>query len=193
MATKQHSRHRRCFKMILCLLCLFVALSFVAPLLPIVSATSGFSTMPCCAGKAGHCDSGLRAKRVPPPPSEPMCGLKGATVQDDGITIVAEPIETEVPHSHSHHGEVYSTNAETSSNGAAAESASLSKPCHMDCGACLAGLNRQNKRDRVLVPTFAVHSSTQTTSATFEYQSVRFSSNDDWKQTSPRGPPAAHV
>jgi len=122
-----------------------------------------------------------------------MCGLKGATVQDDGITIVADPIETEASHSHSHHGEVSSTSAETSSNGAAAESASLSKPCHMDCGACLAGLNRQNKRDRVLVPTFAIHSSTQTTSATFEYQSLPFSSNDDWKQTSPRGPPAVHV
>jgi hypothetical protein len=129
-------------------------------------------------------------KRIPPPPSEPMCGLKGATVQDDGITIVADPIETEAPHSHSHHGETSSSSAETYSNGAAAESASLSKPCRMDCGACLTGLSGQNKRDRILVPTFALHSSTQTSSARFEFQSLRLSSNDDWKQTSPRGPPS---
>jgi len=179
MATKNFIKHKQLSRAALCFLCFFVVLSFVAPLLPVANASS--DTMPCCAGKA-HCDSGIAPKRVLPPTSEPMCGLKDATMEDDGITIVAEPVHTQ----HS-----YSRNA--SSSGPAAESASISKPCHMDCGACLAGLNRQNKRDRVLVPTFAVHSSTQTTSATFEYQSVRFSSNDDWKQTSPRGPPAAHV
>jgi len=190
MATKQHSRYRRCSKMILCLLCLFVALSFVAPLLPIASAISGSSTMPCCAGKAGHCDSGIASKHVSPPPSEPMCGLKGATIQDDGVTIVAEPIQSEPTHSPSHHGETSSSVAKTYSNGAVAESASLGKPCRMDCGACLGSSARTQKRERSVFQAIAFHSSSLTTSDRFEYLSLPFSSNEAGEQTSPRGPPA---
>jgi len=183
MATMKHSRHPRIANGILRLLCLLVALSFTAPLLPIVSASSG-SNMPCCAGKAGHCDSGIAPKQVLPPTSEPMCGLKGATMEDDGITIVAQPSQTESPHQHSH------SRAETSSTQPAAESASLSKPCHMDCGACLAGSTRTQKRERTLVQSFALRLSSPTTPDRFNYLSLLFSSNDDWKQTSPRGPPA---
>src|SRR5215211_156316 len=128
MATRNYKRHKPFLNGILCLLCLFVAFSFIAPLLPIASASS--NTMPCCAGKAGHCDSGIAPKQVLPPTSEPMCGLKEATMEDDGITIVAQPSQTESPHSHSR-------TAETSATQPVAESASLSQPCHMDCGACL--------------------------------------------------------
>src|SRR5687768_7772274 len=131
MATMKHSRHKRIANGVLCLLCFLVALSFTAPLIPIVSASAGSNTMPCCKGKAGHCDSGIAPKQVLPPTSEPMCGLKEATMEDDGITIVAQPSQTE-SHQHSH-----SRTAETNGSQPAAESASLSEPCRMDCGACL--------------------------------------------------------
>ena len=182
MANRNSKRHKPFFNGILCLLCFFVALSFITPLLAIAGASPA-STMPCCAGKAGHCDSGIAPKQVLPPTSEPMCGLKEATMEDDGITIVAQPSKTESPHSHSHV-------AGSDSSRTAAESASLSKPCRMDCGACLAGSTRTQKRERVLVQTVALRSSSPTTPDRFNYLSLPFSSNDDWKQTSPRGPPA---
>ena len=75
-------------------------------------------------------------------------------------------------------------------NGQAAESASLSQPCHMDCGACLASSSRTQKRERVLAQEFALRLSSTAIPDWFNYQSLLFSSNVDWKQTSPRGPPA---
>lgn len=174
----KHSRHKRIANGIRCLLCFLVALSFTAPLIPIVSASSGSNTMPCCKGKAGHCDSGIAPKQVLPPTSEPMCGLKEATMEDDGITIVAQPSES---HQHSH--------AETNGSQPAAESASLSEPCRMDCGACLASSSRTQKRERVLAQAPALPLSSPTATDRFSYLSLPFSSNVDWKQTSPRGPP----
>lgn len=179
----KHSRHKRIANGVLCLLCLLVALSFTAPLIPIVSASSGSNTMPCCKGKAGHCDSGIAPKQVLPPTSEPMCGLKEATMEDDGITIVAQPSQTESPQ-HSH-----SQTAETDGSQPAAESASLSQPCRMDCGACLASSTRTQKRERVLAQSIARQLSSPTANR-FNYLSLSFSSNVDWKQTSPRGPPS---
>jgi hypothetical protein len=163
-------------------LCFLVAFSFIAPLLSIASASS--NTMPCCAGKAGHCDSGIAPKQVLPPTSEPMCGLKGATMEDDGITVVAQPSQTETQHSHS-------LKAETSSSSEpAAETASLSRPCHMDCGACLASSTRIQKRERTLVQTIALRNSSTVTPDRFNYLSLPFSSNEDWRPTSQRGPPS---
>ena len=182
----KHNRHNRFAIGIRGLLCLLVALSFTAPLIPIVSTSSGSSTMPCCVGNAGHCDSGIAPKQVLPPTSEPMCGLKEATVEDDGITIVAEPSQTESPHSHSHNASLDGSD----SSRTAAESASLSQPCQMDCGACLAGSTRTQKRERVLAQEFALRFSSPTIPDRFNYQSLLFSSNQDWKQTSPRGPPS---
>src|SRR5262245_12076881 len=96
-----------------------IVLSFIATVIPVASASLTKSTsMACCVGKAGHCDSGIAAKKVPPPKSEPMCGLHGAEMEADGITIVAEPSHAESQHSHSHA-------AETNSSQPAAESASL--------------------------------------------------------------------
>ena len=178
MAAKKFIKHKQLSRAALCLLCFFVSLSFVAPLLPIANASS--DTMACCAGKA-HCDSGIAPKRVPPPTSEPMCGLKGATMADDGITIVAEPVHTKSHHSHSR--------AETSSS-PAADSASLSQPCHMDCGACATGASRQQKRERGVVPPSAERTASLLLLLQFESQPSPFSSNENWKQTSPRGPPA---
>jgi len=174
MATKNLMKHKQLSRAVLYFLCLFVALSFVAPLLPIANASA--DTMPCCAGKA-HCDSGIAPKRVLPPTSEPMCGLKDATMEDDGITIVAEPVHT-TQHSHSR-----------SSSGPAVESASISKPCHMDCGACATAASRQQKRERGVVPSSAERTQSLTVLLQFESQAVFFSSNENWEQTSPRGPP----
>ena len=179
MGAKNLMRHKRLSRAMLCFLCFFVALSFIAPLLPIANASS--DTMPCCAGKAGHCDSGIASKRVPPPTSEPMCGMKGATMEDDGITIVAQPVHTQ----HSH------TNAKTSSSGPAVDSASLSQPCHMDCGACAAGSARQQKRDRGLLQAIVARTASPMALLQVESQPLFFSSNEDWDRISPRGPPGS--
>lgn len=174
MATKNFIKHQQLSRAALCFLCFFVALSFVVPLLPVATASS--DTMPCCAGKA-HCDSGIAPKRVLPPISEPMCGLKDATMEDDGITIVAEPVHT-AQHSHS-----------SSSSGPAAESASISQPCHMDCGACATSLSRQQKRERGVVLSSAARTQSPALLLQFETQPLFFSSNEDWDRISPRGPP----
>jgi hypothetical protein len=175
MAAKKYRKQRIFSLGVLCFLCLFVASEPIR----IANASLTKSSMPCCAGKAaGHCDSGLVAKK-PPQPKEPMCGLHSEP-EDDGITIVAEPSQTESHHSHSR-------TAETNSR--AAESASLSQPCRMDCGACMASSNRQQKRERGFVPSTTSQDSSLITLSTFENSSLLFSSNHDWEQTSPRGPP----
>jgi hypothetical protein len=179
MAPKNFMRHKRLSRAMLCFLCFFVALSFIAPLLPIANASS--DTMPCCAGKAGHCDSGIAPKRVLPPTSEPMCGMKGATMEDDGITIVAQPIHTQ----HSH------INAESSSSGPAVHSASLSQSCHMDCGACATGSTRQQKRERGMLQAIIARTASPIALLQVESQPLFFSSNEDWHRISPRGPPCS--
>jgi hypothetical protein len=112
-----------------------------------------------------------------------MCGLKGVTMENDGITIVAEPIHTKAQPSHS-------SNAATSSSSPAADSASISNPCHMDCGACAIGSSRKQKRERGVVEPSAERTASLLPLLHFESQSLFSASNEDWKQTSPRGPPA---
>ena len=180
MATKIHTRHKQLSKGILRFLCLFVALSFFATLLPISSSASS-DTMPCCVGKAsGHCESGITPKKIPPPTSEPMCGLDNSEFEDDDITIVAE-----TSHHESH--ESLSQTAETTSH--AAESNALSQPCQMECGACAAS-STQQRRERGILRQAASHVPSLTVHSKFENQPFSFSSFEDWEQTSPRGPPA---
>jgi len=170
----EHIKHKQLSK---AFLCFFVALSFFATLAPIASASK--DAMPCCVGKAGHCDSGIAAKKVPPPPAEPMCGLDNAAAEDDGITIVAEP-----SHKESHAS--FSQTAETTSH--AAESTSVSKPCRMECGACAAASSRQQKRERALV--VAGHQAlTSNPTSRIEHLPLVFTSNEDWPRINPRGPP----
>ena len=174
--------HKRFSRGISCFLCFFVALSFFAVLVPISSASSDkTNTMACCVGNAGHCDSGIPAKEVPPPPPEPMCGLDNSEPEDDGITIVAEP-----SHKESHHS--FSQSAETTSH--AAESNALSKPCQMECGTCAASSTRQQRRERGVLQPTTHHNPSVIAHSKFEIQLFSFSSNEDWEQTSPRGPPA---
>jgi hypothetical protein len=111
-----------------------------------------------------------------------MCGLHGAELEDDGITIVAEPV-TEPQHSHSQ-------TAETFSSEPAAESASLGRPCPMDCGACATSATRQQKRERSIVTSNNHHAVPPATSSNYEDKSLLFSSRDNWSRISPRGPPA---
>ena len=161
------------------LVAIAVALSFFAILVPISSASSD-KAMPCCVGKAaGHCDSGIPAIKTPP--SEPMCGLDNSDIENDDITIVAKPSSHE-----SHHS--LSQTAETTSR--AAESTSVSKPCQMECGACTASASRQQRRERGIVQPDAYHNPSLVARSKFENQPFYFLSNEDWEQTSPRGPPA---
>src|SRR6185295_13334652 len=122
----------------------------------------------------------------PPPKSEPMCGLHGAEMEDDGITIVAQPVaepsHAESPHSHSH-------SAETNSSQPAAESASLNQPCHMNCASCAAVATRQQKRERNLVQPTTYQNASLTTSSFDEDQPLLFSSSRNWEHVIPRGPP----
>jgi hypothetical protein len=163
------------------LVAIAIALSFFAILVPISSASSDkANAMACCVGKAaGHCDSGIPAKKTPPPPREPMCGLDNSEFENDDITIVAEPA-----HNESH----LSQTAETTSH--AAESTSVSKPCQMECGACTASASRQQRRERGIVQPATYHNPSIVSHSGFQNQPFSFLSNEDWKQTSPRGPPA---
>jgi hypothetical protein len=164
-----------------------IALSFIAMLIPVASASlTKSSTMACCVGKAGHCDSGIAAKKVPPPKSEPMCGLHGAGMEEDGITIVAQPVaepsHAESQNSHSH-------TAETNPSQPAAESASLSQPCHMNCASCAVVASRQQKRERNTFQTITFQNASLTTLSFDEEQPLLFSSSRNWEHVIPRGPP----
>ena len=180
MAAKKHRKQRVLSLGILFFVCLFVASE---PVRIANASLDKASAMACCVGKtAGHCDSGIAAKKVAPPKSEPMCGLHGAEMENDGITIIAEPV-AESPHSHSQ-------TAESSSSQPAAESASLSSPCHMDCGACATAATRQSKRERSIALSNAYEAEPVSTLSRYEEESLLFSSTDNWPQTIPRGPPA---
>ena len=170
----KHIKHRILSVGVLSFLCLFVA---AEPFRIANAALDKAGTMPCCAGKAGHCD--IAAKKVPPPKSEPMCGLHGAEMESDGITIVAEPV-AEAPHSH----------AESNSSQPSAESKSLGRPCHMDCSSCAANAARQQKRDRSIVQPNRQQVSSITTRSFYEEQVLLFSSVENSEQASPRGPPS---
>jgi len=158
-----------------------IALSFIATLIPVASAAlTKSSSMACCVGKAGHCDSGIAAKKIPPPKSEPMCGLHGAEMEADGITIIVEPSHTESQHSH-----------ETNSSNPSAGTPSLSQPCHMNCASCATGVTRQQTRERNTLQPATYQNASLTTLSFDEDQPLVFSSTDDWEQIIPRGPPVS--
>ena len=162
------------------LIAMTIVMSFLAMLLPIAIA-SATNTMACCIGKtAGHCESGIAAEKVPEPEPEPMCGLTDPHAAGDEITIVAEPVKNE-----SHHS------AETSSSHNAAETKSIGRPCQMDCCACAVASSRRQRRDDASAEFIARLLSPSTTASQFESVSLSVSSNEDWEQTSPRGPPTS--
>jgi hypothetical protein len=169
------------------LIAIAIALSFFAILVPISSASSDrANAMACCVDKAaGHCDSGIPAKKTPPPAPEPMCGLDNSELENDAITIVAKPSHDE---SHNSLSQTVETNAESTLD--TAESTSVSKPCQMECGACTASASRQQRRERGIVQPATDHNSSLVAYSRFENQPFFYLSDEDWEQTSPRGPPA---
>ena len=178
MTAKNHTKYKQFPKGILCFLCFFVALSFFAVLVPIASASSNKSTMACCIGKAaGHCDSGIPAKRIPPP--EPMCGLDNSDLEDDEITIVAEPSHNESLHA-----------SQSASTHPAAEPLAISQPCPIDCGACTVSSARQQRRERGIVQPATYHNAPVTSRSDFDNLPFSWLSNADLEQASPRGPPS---
>lgn len=122
-----------------------LALSFFASLLPL-RAFADAGEMACCAGKAGHCSSGLVAQQQAKPKSKPepepelMCGEKPAAGEGkasaDAITDDAEII---VANEEAQDAATSSTSVAT----AALQSATLTKPCPADCRAGAAGVVRQ--------------------------------------------------
>lgn len=147
---------------------ILVAVSFVAMLVPIASASRDEgSVMACCIGKdADHCDSGLTTHKPPPPPSEPMCGL--------------------TPAAESQAGADSQTDAETV---VAAESVSIGKPCPMSCGACTATASRLQKRQKDFIQARTSHVPQLGATLRLENLSRVFSSDESRTQISPRGPP----
>jgi hypothetical protein len=185
------------------LLAITIAVSFFAMLVPVASASWEKSgVMACCIGKeAGHCDSGLAGhKPSPPPKPEPMCGLTSENL--DAIIVVAEPS------THSHNSR---RSAESSSSQAGAEtlagaeteadaeskvsveSASLGRPCPMNCGACTASTSRFQKRQKDIIQTRTFHHSAPRSITRFEHLSRVFSSDKSWTHINPRGPPVTSL
>jgi hypothetical protein len=156
-----------------------IALSFFALLLPIAGVSA--SSMSCCAGKtAGHCDSGIAAKK--PPPKEPMCGQHEEVAEDDSITIVAE----------SSHAESHQPSASSSSQ-PAAQRPSLSKPCRMECGTCTTASTRQQKRERAIAPAETRAAAPLAPVSHSEILAQLFSSNNYRIRINPRGPPSFSI
>jgi hypothetical protein len=177
------------------LIAITIALSLLAMLVPIASASRDESSvMACCIGKeAGHCDSGITDHKPPPPPEpEPMCGLTSGNL--DAITIVAEP----QPQSHNSHHRAEApveAGAETEANAeskAGVESASLSRPCPMNCGACTAGTSRLQKRQKEIQARKFQISAPQAITR-FDNLSQIFSANENCTDISPRGPPSTSL
>ena len=164
-----------------CILCLTVALSFLTAFLPIVVSAGNSNAMPCCAGKSGHCDSGIVAKKLPQP-QEPMCGLHVSGTENDGITIVGEPSQNKPHHA-----------SQSSSTGPSVQSVSVSRPCPMECGVCTSSSIWQQKRERALTQSDSRDLSTLVTLSQQEYLPPLFSPMHEWSRIVPRGPPASSI
>ena len=100
-------------------------------------------------------------------------GRDNSAAADDANTIVAEPL-------HNH--------AKPSSSGPAAESLSVKHPCGMDC-TCATSSSRQQRRDPSIVAPITSVNGSVVAHARVETSLISVSSNENRKQTSPRGPP----
>lgn len=192
---RSYSQMNRVRSFTISLVARFVALLILSAvaLTSIPLADSSASSMPCCAGKAhGHCESGIAAPKPPPPPDEPMCGLKTSqslTAESlDAVTVVAETdsdasslLNAEASSQHTH------THAESTASHVSADS--ISKPCRMDCGACATATSRHQRQKTTLLARFA-DAAPSTATSLGENSTPLFSSNENWTRISPRGPPA---
>lgn len=145
------------------LLACLIAVSFFALLVPIGTASAEKETiMACCVGKqAGHCDSGLTAKKAAP--------------EHDHDTIVADADDTDSP---------------ASSLRTAAESTAVRNPCNPECCATVSTVRPQQKRDRGTAQAKFRYQMPAGILVHTDYTLSAVSANDYWAQISPRGPPA---
>lgn len=145
------------------LLACLVALSFFAILVPVGTASAENETiMACCVGKqAGHCDSGLTAKKSAP--------------QHNHDTVVADADDS---------------NSHDSSLRTAAESTAVRNPCNPDCCATVSTARTQQKRERATAQAKVQHDTPAGVLFVNDYTPSAFTSSDYWAQISPRGPPA---
>jgi hypothetical protein len=146
------------------LLACLVALSFLAFLVPVGTASAEKETlMACCVGKkAGHCESALSSKKSAP--------------QHDHNTIVADEDET---HSHD------------SSQRSAAESTAVRKPCNTDCCAATSTVRSQQKRERGTVQAKVVQHAPAAVLFVTDNTPSSVSTSDYLAQINPRGPPSS--
>ena len=140
--------------------------SFAVALLPIVSTSAEESSMPCCAGKSDHCDSGLTAPKPPPVITEPMCGLDW--------TPPAAPS---------------STDGQPDADPVAVEADSVEQECQMNCGAC-ATVTSRHKRQKSIATARVTYVAPATITARFDNATFLHPSNENWTRITPRGPPA---
>jgi hypothetical protein len=170
MRLSLHRNRLRSFTMLFVsrFLAVLILSSFALTQLPIVNSSA--EEMPCCAGKSSeHCDSGLAKPPPRPVITEPMCGLAQTP-----------PVSAETT---SHH------HADAESNTSQLTAESLSQPCRMDCGACVAGISR-HERDKSIFHSRISQASPATTSARYNSRAIVYSSNENWTRINPRGPPA---
>jgi hypothetical protein len=146
------------------LLACLVALSFLAILVPVGTASAEQQTlMACCIGKkAGHCESGLSSKKSAP--------------QHDHNTIVADGEEN---------------GSHDSSLRTAAESTAVRNPCSPECCGTVSTVRPQQKRERGTAQAkVRYHAPAAIVFATGNTP-ASVSSSAYLSQISPRGPPAS--
>ena len=148
------------------LLACLVALSFLAILVPVGTATAeSEAIMACCVGKkAGHCETALSSKKSAP--------------QHDHNTIVADA-DADETHSHD------------SSQRSAAESTAVRKPCNTDCCAATSTVRSQQKRERGIVQAKVQHSEPAAVLFVADNTPASVSTSDYLAQINPRGPPSS--
>lgn len=149
------------------LLACLVALSFLAILVPVGTATAkNEAIMACCVGKkAGHCETALSSK-------------KSAPQQHDHNTIVADADANET---HSHDSSLRS----------AAESTAVRKSCNTDCCAATSTVRSQQKRERGTVQVKVVHHAPAAVLFVTDNTPAPVSTSDYLAQINPRGPPSS--
>jgi hypothetical protein len=162
--TKENRFRRLTIAIVSRLLACLVALSFLALLVPVGTATAeNEAIMACCVGKkAGHCETALSSKKSAP--------------QHDHNTIVADADET---HSHD------------SSQRSAAESTAVRNPCNPDCCATVSTVRSQQKRERGTVQAKVQHHAPAAIVFVAGNTPSSVSASDYWAQISPRGPPSS--
>jgi hypothetical protein len=173
-----------------------LASSFFASLLPL-RASANAGVMACCAGKAGHCNSGLAAQPQaqpepkpapkPEPDPEPMCGQKPSVGK-----AIAEAVTEDAEVIDANEQAQDTTQSSTPDATAALQSATLTKPCPADCRAGAAGVVRQ-PRPRELALLAKNTRGSLPEPANWEPHSLRtnLAAAATLKRSRPRGPPSS--